>query len=76
MEPAKITVPPISASLLRLVREAVGCALNARQGEEPFPPLSIWDMTNGPGNMVVYATITLDEVIATGRGICSHRRPL
>jgi hypothetical protein len=75
MEPAKVTVPPISAPLLRLVREAVGCALNARQGEEPFLPLSIWDMTNGPGNMVVYATITLDEAIATARLMLARLAP-
>jgi hypothetical protein len=67
MEPAKVTVPPISAPLLRLTREAVGRALNAREGDEPFSPFSIWGSNNSPGNMMAYATITMDEVIATAR---------
>ncbi len=75
MEPNKVTLPPISVPLTRLAREAVGRALAARRGEEPFITFSLWDTTGGQGGMMAFATDTVDEAIATARLLLAQSVP-
>ena len=57
----------ISEPLMRLIREAIEQGLAARQGENSFTPFALVDGGAAAGSLIVLATETTEEAIATAR---------
>ena len=57
----------ISEPLMRLMREAIAQGLAARQGESSFTPFALVEGGAAAGSLIVLATETAEEAIATAR---------